>query len=153
MRPFVSLVLLAAACAPSGPPFPPGAVEHGAYVDRTVAGFFALATYHKGITILSVQDAEAVSEPTPEQAAESWDLLRNSDVNGPFDLSGISAAAPRFEAAALKVAEVPGWCRDGTMWSFLPPVDTPLDHTFSIRGSYNGDIAAFIFAGRCVPRT
>ena len=145
----LAAALLLAACAPKGPPFPAGAVEHGPYIDRTNPGYFVRATYLDGITVISLQDMEDAPEPTAEQIADSHRLLRNGDVNGPFDLSPIEAEYQRFEAAAFKAAEVPGWCRDGTRFAFLPPVESLLAAPLRIRAAYNEDIRAYLFAGQC----
>lgn len=141
-------VLGLAACAPA-PPFPSGAVEHGPYLDRTNEGYVVNAIYRDGITILTVQDAANAPLPTPEDIDESWTLLRANDVNGPFDLSAIAAEAPRFETAAQKTAEVPGWCRVNSTFSFLPAAGDPLGAPLKIRATYNGDISAYVFAGQC----
>ena len=147
----LAAALLLSACVPMGPPFPPGATEHGPYIDRTNPGYFVRAIYLDGVTVISVQDAENAPEPTPEQTADNRQLLQDGDVIGPFDLSAIEAEFTRFEAAAFKAAEVPGWCRDGTRYAFLPAVESLLEVPLKARAAYNEDIQAYLFAGQCQP--
>ncbi len=145
----VALVAIASACAPVEPKFPPGAKLHGPYLDRSFEGYIVNAAFEKDITIISVQDAEKAPEATPEQLQEARLLLGDGSVIGPRSLAGISRKAAAFEDVAVRVSQVPGWCRGGTTFSYLPPIPTELTYKFKIRGSYHGDIGAFVFAGQC----
>lgn len=148
--PALALIAVAGACA-EPPAYPPGAVEHGPYLDRSFEGFVVRAFYETDLTVLTVQPAETAPEPKPEQVTRARELLWTGDVDAPDPLTPIAVEAARFEAAAQEAAGIPGWCRSETRFAFLSPVPGPLGHPFGIRASYSAEIGGFIFAGQCRP--
>lgn len=143
-----------AACAPApepGPPFPEGARSHGPYLDRSFEGFVVRATYVTDLTVISVQSAPDAVEPGEEALSAARTMLRDGTGEMPESDAGLIDAAPEFEAAALKAAQIPGWCPFETRFAFIDPLPAPTEFAFRIRGTYSAKVGGFVFAGQCRP--
>ncbi|MFK7944930.1 MAG: hypothetical protein AB8B85_18755 [Paracoccaceae bacterium] len=147
----IAAAFLLAACAPvpEGAPFPQGAKPHGPYLDRSFEGYMVRAAYVDDITVVSVQATSEAPEPSLEHFSKARAMLKNGTAIDPDAEGGNVEKAAEFEATAKLAAGTPGWCPYETQFAYLEPIPTRLEYRFGIRGSYHGEIAAFVFAGQC----
>ena len=145
-----ALAGLVSACMLGGETnFPPGAKAHGPYLDRTYQDFVVRAVHVEDITIVSVQRGTEPPEPTPEHYAQGRQTLAGGFSFALGSQGEIPVDAADYEAAALKAAEVPGWCPYESQFAYLAPLEDSPQPGFKIRGTYSDAALAFMFAGQC----